>query len=253
MTMPEATSAELRQVLRRLKLSPVLETLPERLQLARQQKLPYQDFLELVLADEVARRDRLSGDLRARAARLDPSMRLELWDDTTTVSFDRQLWNELCSLRFLEEAAGVLVLGPVGVGKTMLASCLSHIACRRGRSVHFSRADALFKRFKAARLDGTYEQELRRLLRVDLLVLDDFALETMDATETHDFYQMVVERHRRASTLLTSNREPQEWLALMADPMLAQSAVDRIVNSAYELVLEGESYRSRQKPRRSRS
>ena len=103
---------------------------------------------------------------------------------------------------------------------------------------------------RAARLDATYEQELRRLLRVDLLVLDDFALEALDATETHDFYQVVVERHRRASTILTSNREPQEWLALMADPMLAQSAVDRIVNSAYELVLEGESYRSRQKPGR---
>lgn len=248
--MPEVISAELRQVLRRLRLSPILETLPERLQLARQQKLPYQDFLELVLADEGARRDRVGGDLRARAARLDPAMRLEAWDETTTVRFDRQLWNELCSLRFLEDAANVLILGPVGVGKTMLASCLGHIAVRRQRSVHFSRADAIFKRLKAARLDATYEQELRRLLRVDLLILDDVALEALDATETHDFYQVVIERHRRAATIWTSNRDPKEWLALMADPMLAQSAVDRIVNSAYELVLEGDSYRTRQKPGR---
>lgn len=251
--MPEVISAELRQVLRRLRLSPILETLPERLQLARQQKLPYQDFLELVLADEGARRDRVGGDLRARAARLDPAMRLEAWDETTTVRFDRQLWNELCSLRFLEEAANVLILGPVGVGKTMLASCLGHIAVRRQRSVHFSRADALFKRLKAARLDATYEQELRRLLRVDLLILDDVALEALDAPETHDFYQVVIERHRRAATVWTSNRDPKEWLALMADPMLAQSAVDRIVNSAYELVLEGDSYRTRQKPGRRSS
>jgi DNA replication protein DnaC len=246
-------STELRQVLRRLKLSPVLETLPERVQLARQQKLPYQDFLELVLADEAARRDRIGGDLRARAAHLDPDMRLELWDESTEVSFDRQLWNELCSLRFLEEPTGVLILGPVGVGKTMLASCLGHIACRRRHSVHFSRADMLLKRLKAARLDATYEQELRRLLRVDLLILDDFALETLDAVETHDFYQVVVERHRRASTIVTSNRDPKEWLPMMADPMLAQSAVDRIVNSAYELVVEGESFRPRQKPGRKAS
>lgn len=248
--MAEVISTELRQVLRRLKLSPILETLPERLQLARHQKLPYQDFLELVLADEAARRDRIGGDLRARTAHLDPSMRLEAWDESTTVNFDRQLWNELCSLRFMEEPAGVLILGPVGVGKTMLASCLGHIACRRRHSVHFSRADRLWKRLKAARLDATYEQEFRRLLRVDLLILDDLALEALDATETHDFYQVVVERHRRTATILTSNREPQEWLALMADPMLAQSAVDRVVNSAYELVLEGVSYRSRQKPGR---
>ena len=132
----------------------------------------------------------------------------------------------------------------------MLASCLGHIACRRRRSVLFSRTDRLLKRLKATRLDATYEQELRRLLRVDLLILDDFALEALDATETHDFYQVVVERHHRTSTILTSNREPQEWLALMADPMLAQPAVDRVVNSAYELVLEGESYRSRQRPGR---
>jgi DNA replication protein DnaC len=246
--MPEPISPELRQVLRRLKLSPILEALPERLQLARQQSLPHQDFLELILADEVSRRDRVGAVLRARAAHLDPTMRLELWDDSTPARFDRQRWNDLCTMRFLDEPAGALILGPVGVGKTMLASCLGHIACRRHRSVHFSRSDQLLKRLKAARLDATYEQELRRLLRVDLLIIDDFALEPLDATETHDLYQVVVERHRRASTVLTSNREPQEWLAMMADPMLAQSAIDRIVNSSYELVLEGDSYRSRQRP-----
>lgn len=75
----------------------------------------------------------------------------------------------------------------------------------------------------------------------------------MDAIETHDVYEIVVERHRRACTVFTSNRKPQEWLGVMADALLAQSAVDRLVNSAYELVLEGESYRRRQKPGRSRS
>lgn len=249
--MSEPISPELRQVLRRLKLSPILQALPERLELARQQNLPHQDFLELILADEVSRRDRVGADLRARAAHLDPHMRLELWDDTTPAKFDHQRWNDLCSLRFLEEPAGVLILGAVGVGKTMLASCLGHIACRRRRSVHFSRADQLLKRLKSARLDNTYEPELRRLLRVDLLIIDDFALESLDGTETHDFYQVVVERHRRSATIFTSNREPKEWLAMMADPMLAQSAVDRIVNSSYQLVLEGASYRSRQRPGRA--
>lgn len=152
--MSEVISSELRQVLRRLKLSPILDTLPERLQLARQQKLPHQDFLELVLADEAARRDRVGGELRARAAHLDPSMCLERWDETTGARFDRQLWNELCSLRFLEQGAGVLILGPVGVGKTMLANCLGHIACRRRRSVHFARADQLLRRLIPKEAEG---------------------------------------------------------------------------------------------------
>ena len=89
---------------------------------------------------------------------------------------------------------------------------------------------------------------MRRLAGVDLLILDDFALQPLDATETADFYQLCVERHQRASTVVTSNRTAEEWLAMMADPLLAQSAVDRLVSTAHELVIEGESYRRRQKP-----
>jgi DNA replication protein DnaC len=251
--MTDVVSPELRQVLRRLKLSPILQTLPERLTLARQQKLPYQDFLELLLADEVTRRDQIGAQLRAQQARLDPHMTLEAWDDSTKVRFDRQLWNELCSLRFLEDAAGVLILGPVGVGKTMLANALGYIACRRHHTVLFSRTDQLLKRLKASRLDASFDQELRRLLRVDLLILDDFGLHALDAQETQDIYEIVVERYRRASMVLTSNREPQEWLSIMGDPLLAQSAVDRLVNSSFELVLEGESFRRRQKPTRAKA
>lgn len=202
-----------------------------------------------MLADEVARRDRDQAVVRARAARLDPAMVAEAWDDTSEVSFDRRLWSELTSLRFVEDANNVLILGPVGVGKTFLASALGHIACRRRRSVTFERADRLFKRLKASRLDNSHEAEVRKLLRVDLLIVDDFALQAMDPVETADVYELVVERHRRASTILTSNREPAEWLALMADPLLAQSAVDRLQSAAFELVVEGESYRRRQKPR----
>lgn len=248
--MSDPVSPELRQVLRRLKLSPILQTLPERLTLARQQQLPYQDFLELLLADEVTRRDQIGAQRRAQQARLDPQMTLEAWDDSTKVRFDRQLWNELCSLRFLEDAVGVLILGPVGVGKTMLANALGHIACRRHHTALLYRADQLLKRLKASRLDASYDQELRRLLRVDLLILDDFGLHALDAQETQDIYEIVVERYRRASLVLTSNREPQEWLSIMGDPLLAQSAVDRLVNASFELVLEGESYRRRQKPTR---
>jgi DNA replication protein DnaC len=89
---------------------------------------------------------------------------------------------------------------------------------------------------------------MRKLLRVDLLIIDDFALQPLDALDTADIYELIVERHRAAATIVTSNREPLEWLALMADPLLAQSAIDRLQSAAHELVLDGESYRQRQKP-----
>jgi DNA replication protein DnaC len=243
-----AISSELRALLRRLKLGKALDTLPERLVLARSRSLAHAEFLELVLADEVTRRDVASAGVRARAARLDPAMTLERWDDTATVNFDHQLWSELTTLRFVEDAANVLVLGPVGVGKTHLAHALGHVACRRRITTFAERADRLLKRLRAARLDNSHEAEMRKLLRVDVLIIDDFALQAMDPTETADIYELVVERHRRASTVVTSNRDPVEWLAVMADPLLAQSAIDRLQSAAYELVVEGDSYRRRQKP-----
>lgn len=241
-------SAELKAILSRLRLGQMADTLPERLLTARQSQMPHVDFLEMVLADEVARRDKTSSSVRAKAAHLDPTMVADAWDDTASVSFDRSVWSELTTLRFVDDNHNALILGPVGVGKTFLATALGHIACRRRYRVHFERADKLFKRLKAARLDNSAEAEMRKLVGVDLLLIDDFALHPLDVTETNDFYELVVERHRQGATVLTSNRDPSEFLAQMADPLLAQSAVDRLQSAAYELVIEGESYRKRQKP-----
>jgi DNA replication protein DnaC len=239
-------SADLKRVMRQLKLGRMLDTLPERLTLARQQHLSHAAFLELVLADEATRRDTSSAARRARDAGLDPAMRLDTWDDTAAVRYDHTL--DLTSLRFLDGPHGALLLGAVGVGKTHLATALGHIAVRRRIPTLMLRANSMFKRLKASRLDNSTDAEMRRLAQTRLLIIDDFALQPMDATATADFYELVVARHHKAATVLTSNRSPDEWLAIMTDPLLAQSAVDRLTSTAHELVIEGQSYRRRQKP-----
>ncbi len=114
--------------------------------------------------------------------------------------------------------------------------------------MHFERHDRLMKRLKATRLDQSYDHELRKLIGVDLLIVDDFCLQPLDATETSDLYDLVVERHRRASTIVTSNRDPSEWLSVMADALLAQSAIDRMKSAVFELIIERPSYREKEKP-----
>ena len=244
----DPVGTDLMRTLRALKLGGLKDTLPERLALARQRKMGHAAFLELLLGDEVTRRESRSAMLRARTAGLDPTMRLDTWDEPEDLTYDRMLLSDLTSLRFTEAGHGVLILGPVGVGKTHLATALGHIGIRRRLSVHASRTDKLFTRLRAARLDNSLEAEMRKLARVDLLILDDFALRNLDATETNDFYELVVERHRKAATIVTSNREPSEWMSMMSDALLAQSAIDRLTSAAHTLVIEGPSYRQRDRP-----
>jgi DNA replication protein DnaC len=240
-------------ILKRLKLSKMLDTLPDRLALARAQKMPHQDLMLLVLGDEASRRDGLAATLRAQRAHLDPDMQLERWDDTAKVTFDKALLNELVSLRFLAAHSHVAIVGPVGVGKSFLAHALGHIATRRGAQVLALRADKMLKTLKHSRLDNSHEAELRKLIAVDLLIVDDFGLDTMDAQESRDAYEILTERHRAGSMIVTSNRGPDEWHATFQDPVRAQAAIDRFTSAAYDLVVDGESYRSRQKPRLSKS
>lgn len=251
--MNEMIGTDLKTVLRRLKLSRMLDTLADRLALARQQKMSHQDLLLLALNDEASRRDSQAATLRAGKAELDPEMRFEQWDPSAKVRYDEALLNELVSLRFVEAGAHVAIVGPVGVGKTFVAHALGHVACRRPYSVLALRADRMLKTLKHARLDNTYEAELRRLLGVDLLIVDDFGLDAMDAVESRDAYEIFTERHRAGSMIVTSNRGPDEWLGTFADPMRAQSAIDRFHGNSYDLLIDGESYRSRQKPQLGRA
>jgi len=238
----------LKTVLKRLKLSGVLPTLPDRIAYARQSKLSELQFLELALQDEIDRRDQHNLSQRLARAGFEEEQTLEAFDWDAPITCDRDRVRELFGLGFVARQEDVILLGPVGVGKTFLACALGHAACRAGHDVLFLRADRLFQLLLQARADHSTDKALRRLLTPDVLIVDDFGLRRLDARQSSDFYEVGLERHRRASTILTSNRTIDEWIPLFDDPILAQSAVDRLAHNAYQVVIEGESYRKRQRP-----
>jgi len=236
---------ELKTILKRLRLSGMLESLQDRIAYAKGVKLSYMEFLELVLQDELQRRERNSLNRRMKYACLDPVQSLEAFDWDAKITVDREVLKELFSLEFIDRHENVIFCGPVGVGKTFLANALAHSACRRGKKVLMRRAKKIFSALRQSRADNSFERELVRLLSPDLLVIDDLGLQKLSPQEASDFYEIVVERHARASTIITSNRHVEEWEALIDDPILANSALDRLAHNAYQIIIEGESYRNR--------
>ena len=164
-------TTSLKQTLKRLKLSGLLMTLPERVAYAKKTKLAELDFLELVLHDEVERRDHKNLALRLGQAGFEEEHLFEGFDWDAPVTFDRDRVRDLFSLGFLERHEDAIFMGPVGVGKTFLAGALGHAACRAGHRVLFLRADRMFHQLHQARADLSTEKVFRRLLAPDLLIL----------------------------------------------------------------------------------
>jgi DNA replication protein DnaC len=238
----------LKAVLKRLKLSGLVPVLPDRAAYAAKAGLGPLDFLELALQDEIDRREHKNLSNRLDRAGFSEPHTFEDFDWDAPVTFDRDRVRDLFSLSFLEKRQDVLFLGPVGVGKTFLACALGHTACRAGFKSLFLRSDHMLRIIHQSRADNSTERVIRSLLAPDLLIIDDFGLRRLNPQQSSDFYEVIIERHRRASTIVTSNRSIDEWIPLFDDPILAQSALDRLAHNAHQIVIEGDSYRSRQRP-----
>lgn len=242
---------DLAPLLKTLKLSAMLDTLPERIALARRDQLDYAAFLEIILADEVSRRENRRIETRLNRAGFEETCRLEDFDWTADITLDRRLLDAAFSLEFIARREHVLLMGPAGVGKSFLAQALGHAAVRAGYSVRFVHADDYFRSMNQARVDNSVDRSFRSFLAPDLLILDDLGLHRLNAQQSSDLYQLIVGKHRTSSFVVTSNRAIDEWLGLFNDPILGNSALDRLANTSYQIVIEGQSYRERLSPHRA--
>jgi DNA replication protein DnaC len=219
--------------------------LPERVAYSKGNKLTHVEFLEMLLSDEVERRNQGALTRRLLAAKVNHDQVLERFDWDAEITLDRDRFKGLISLDWMGCKENVIFTGPVGVGKSFLANSLAHVACRRNKSVIVLKAAKMFKALYASRADNSLERELLKLISPDLLVIDDFGLERLSPEQAHDFYEIICERYERGSTIITSNRFVSEWMNLFDDPILANSTLDRLAHNAHQMTIEGESYRKK--------
>ena len=235
---------ELAPMLKRLRLSGVLESLPTRNQEAIENKLAYTDFLALLMQDEVGRREHKKFDLRLRRAGFRGEKTLEGFDWAFNPRIDRTLIQDLATCRFIEEKVAVLIAGPCGTGKSHIAQALGHLAVREGYDVLFTTQTRLLGALHAARATGTFERRFQAFARAPLLIIDDFGLKPMAPPHDEDFHDLVAERYENAATIVTSNLHFDEWGEAFPNRILGAATLDRLRHGAYRVVLDGQSYRT---------
>lgn len=234
--------------LKSLKLSGMLDTLDLRINQAQRESLGFIQFLEFLLEDEIQRRVNKKLEARIKKARFEEQKTLEEFNFSFNPKIPAQYINDLATCQFVERKESIILCGQVGVGKTHLAQALGHQACRLGYKVLFTKASRFVSDLGGGRADGTRDERLRLYLKPDLLIIDDFALKEFSTLQAEDLYELIDERCRKGSLVITSNRAPEDWYALFPNPVIAESALDRLTSRAHVITLTGKSYRSLLRP-----
>ena len=234
---------ELVPLLKKLRLSGVLDTLDLRVREAVDDSVAHSEFLVRLLRDEVERRDAKQLATRVRRANFEHAKTLEDFDFAFDPKLPKAKVIDLATCGFIGKHENVCLMGPTGVGKSHVAQALGHRACRAGHTVLFVGASDMFNDLRAARADGTVTKRMQRYLNVDLLLVDDLGLRPLQETDTIDLYDVICGRYERGSLVITSNRSMKELYPLFGDPLLASAAIDRLTHHAHIIEMTGKSYR----------
>ena len=207
--------------------------------------LTHAGWLALLLEREISYRHDKRLAARLRYARLRHHAAVEDVDYRTVRGLDRALFQKLSDGQWIDDHDNLILCGPTGVGKSWLASALGHRACRDNRSVLYQRIPKLFADLALARADGRHRRIMRSLTSPQVLILDDWGLEPLDAAARHDVLEILEDRYGRRSTIVTSQVPVEHWHQLIGDPTYADAILDRLVHNATRIDLTGDSLRKK--------
>jgi DNA replication protein DnaC len=239
-----STTDDLVPILKKLRLSGILQSLELRCRQAVDENLGHEEFIYRLLNDEVERREAKQLALRLRRARFEHDKTLEDFDFTFNPKIPRTKVVDLATCTFVERQEVVLLVGPAGTGKSHLAQAIGHRACRLGHKVLFTPAHRMLADLRAARADRSYDRKLLRYTGPDLLIIDDLGLRPLREPEPEDLYEVIRHRYERGAMVMTSNRAVDEWYPMFGDALLASAAMDRLLHHAHVLELHGDSFRN---------
>ena len=238
---------ETTELLNDLKFFGIKESLMSRFQEAESASLSYQEFLSHVLEDERLYRGNRRSELLRKRAKFRVSCHLENFECAPSRGVGKSTIQNFKSLQFIRSKGNIIFLGGTGVGKSFLAQAIGHEACAIGIEVFFISANRLFKELEIADTQGTYLTYMNKLRkRVELLIIDDFGLRNYTHQEANVLYEILEDRYKHGSLIVTSQVRPQGWVSLFEDQVIAEAILDRLTASAQTVEVKGASYRGKQ-------
>jgi len=229
-----------------MKLNGMAEAFQQQLEDADIAQLSFEERFGLLVDQQWIWKENRALARRLAQARFKISAAVEDIDFRHQRGLDRKLIRSLTAeSRWVGQHQQLFLLGPTGIGKSFLACALAQKACRDGYTALYTRAPQLFRELAVARADGSLPRRLLRLSRVDVLIVDDWAMAPMNELERRDFLEICDDRYQRCSTILTSQLPVAKWHAQIGDPTIADSILDRLVHNAHRIELDGESLRKK--------
>jgi len=237
----------LQDKLRKLHFSGIIKTADMRIEQAIREKLSYQEFLEILINDELMNRTNNGNQRRMQQAKFPQIKTMEEFNFNYQPSINRQTIYHLGACEFIRKKENIAFIGPPGTGKTHLAISIGAKAVVQGYSVIFITLNDMLEDLYMSRADNSFAQRLKSTLNADLLIIDELGLKKLNQTSVDDFYEVIAKRYEQRSTIITSNKTFEEWGRILFDPVLATAILDRFVHHCNFIVINGESYRMRER------